>query len=86
MGPTTILSPILLHNPVVPQTNHTLRTFLRYPAEIRQCYMALETFCWRSPTFVLLRLPLSHTEVSSVSLAFTEGVRYNASLPLPLLL
>ena len=32
---------------------------------------------------VLLGLPLCHTEVASVSLAFTDMVRDHASLPVP---
>ena len=47
--------------------------------------VALEAFCWHAPALVLLRLPLSHTEVTPVPLAFTERVRNNTSLPLPLL-
>ena len=48
--------------------------------------MALEAFHWRAPAFVLLGLPLCHSEVASKPLAFTERVRDDTSLPLPLFL
>ena len=39
-----------------------------------------------APVLVLLRLSLFHAEVVPVPLAFTGRMRYNTSLPLPLLL
>ena len=48
--------------------------------------MALEALNWHTPASVLLELPLCHTEVASVPLAFTERVRDYASLPLPFFL
>ena len=48
--------------------------------------MVLEALCWQTPALVLLRLPLSHTEIASVPLTSTERMFNNTSLPLPLLL
>ena len=50
------------------------------------CNMALEPFSWHVLTHVLLRLPLSHTEVTPVPLTFTERMHNNTPLPLPILL
>ena len=51
--------------------------------------MTLEALCWRAPAFVLLRVPLFHTEVTLAPLTFTERVRddlsLSLSLPLPFL-
>ena len=48
--------------------------------------MAHEASCWHTPAFVLLELALLHTEIPSVPLAFTDKMRDNTSLPLPLFL
>ena len=48
--------------------------------------MALEALYWHTPGSVLLGLPLCHTEVASVPLAFTESVQDYASLRFPLFL
>ena len=42
--------------------------------------MTLEALCWRAPAFVLLRVPLFHTEVTPAPLTFTERVRDDLSL------
>ena len=46
--------------------------------------VALGTFCCHAPVLVLLRLPLFHTEMAPVPMAFTEWMRYDASLPFQL--
>ena len=48
--------------------------------------MAFQAFCWHAPSFLLLRLPFFHAEVTSVPLAFTQRMRHTASLPFPLVL
>ena len=59
--------------------HHTLPTSQRHPARS-------VGGCWHAPALVLLRLPLSHTKVAPVPLAFTEMMLNDTSLPLPLLL
>ena len=41
--------------------------------------MTLEALCWKTPAFVLLGLPLCHTEVASVPSAVTERMRDNTA-------
>ena len=69
------------HKIAAPLPNHKLSTFL---ARSRWC--PHEGFYWHTPDSVLLGLPLCHTEVTSIPLAFTERVRDYASSPLPLFL
>ena len=49
------------------------------------CNVTFETISLHAPTLVLLGLPLFHAEVVPVPLAFTGRMRFNTSLPLPLL-
>ena len=72
------------------QLHHRPTTCSPFPSGTQQGAVsgnvALETLCWHAPALVLLRLPLSHTEVAPVPLALTERMHNNTSLPLPFIL
>ena len=82
-------APILHHSSIAPLTSDQPHA-PHFPAlptrEPSVTTWSLNPSAGMPQLFVLLGLPLYQTEVAPVPLAFTEKMRYNASLPFPLLL
>ena len=68
-------APSLHHSPAVPLPNHNLPLASLSQQGAVSGHTSPEAFDWYAPAFVLLGLPLRHTEMASAPLAFTGRVR-----------